>query len=232
MNRLVQTDWGCCTIGNPSVKAASVTNAEVDWDRVVPQLQSTIRMALFVQRTDNVLTNPYEADGIGDGFMTSGGEELRSVAHNVGHSTAAGGEIGLRGHAPSGLRWNISYSFESIADHLSINRAGIFSPQDFAHGTPTHSVVVGGGYSIGQWEFDAQSRWQSQYIDYRGDPTIATLLPVKVNDYFVANLRAGYRLTDNVTVALSGQQFNVSQLRVSAGPPVERRIFLSLTAHF
>jgi hypothetical protein len=54
---------------------------------------------------------------------------------------------------------------------------------------------------------------------------------MKVDNYFTANLRGGYRLTDNVTVALSAQQFNVSQLRVSSGPPVERRVFLSLTIH-
>jgi hypothetical protein len=46
------------------------------------------------------------------------------------------------------------------------------------------------------------------------------------------NGRIGYRLTDNVTVALSAQQLNNSRLDVAAGPPVERRIIASLTARY
>jgi iron complex outermembrane receptor protein len=222
---------GYLYLGNPGVKASTVDNVELDWDRAVPSLQSTMRVAVFAQRTDNILTNPYEANATGDGVITSGGEEQRAIAQNIGHSSAVGGEIGLRGHSSSGFRWNMSYSFISISDHLSINQNGIFSPQDYQHGTPTHNVVLGGGYSVGRWEFDAQGRWQSRFTDYRADPALSTLQPVTVSDYIVFNGRVGYRVTDNITAALSAQQFNVSHLVVSAGPPIERRVFLSLTIH-
>jgi hypothetical protein len=52
-----------------------------------------------------------------------------------------------------------------------------------------------------------------------------------VGNYLTANVRIGYRVTDNVTVALSAQQFNVSHLAVTAGPPVERRVFLTMVLH-
>jgi hypothetical protein len=92
-------------------------------------------------------------------------------------------------------------------------------------------VVLTGGYTYDRWEFDVQSRWQSWFLDYRVNPMAVTLLPVKVNNYFLADARVGYRVSDNITSALSALQFNASSLQVSAGPPIERRVFLTLTIH-
>ena len=223
---------GYLSVGNPDVSAASINNLELDWDRQIPSLNSTFRTAVFVQRTDNILINPYETLFSPDGAIIGGIEEQRSVSQNVGFSTAVGAEIGLRGHSASGFRWNASYSFISISDHLTINQNGIISsPQNFAQGTPTHAVVLGGGYTFERWEFDAQSRWQSWFLDYSANAASATLQPVMVNNYVMADARVGFRITDNATIALSAQQFNVSQLVVSAGPPIQRRVFVSLTIH-
>jgi outer membrane receptor protein involved in Fe transport len=188
-----------------------------------------LRIAVFVQRTDDIITNPYESTFSPDGLFPGGIPEFRGIAGNVGHSTAAGTEIGLRGHAPSGFRWNASYSFISIADNTTLNH--LYSPQNFAQGTPTHVVVLGGGYTYGPWEFDVQSRWQSWYLDYRSSIGSVVLVPIVVGNYLTADARIGYRLTDNVTVALSAQQFNVSHLTVTAGPPVERRVFVTVVLH-
>lgn len=222
---------GYLFLGNPGVNAASINNVEVNWDHALPALNSTLRVAVFAQRTDNILINPYETTASGDGLLLGGVEEQRAVAQNVGSSSALGTEIGLRGQNAAGFRWNASYSFISITDNLAINQIGIFSPQNFAQGTPTHAVVLGGGYTIGRWELDAQSRWQSWFLDYRANPDDVTLQPIKVGNYLLIDARAGYRLTDNITLALSAQQFNVSELLVSAGPPIQRRVFLSLTIH-
>ena len=223
---------GYLYLGQPGVNATSIDNVEVDWDRVLPAIDTTLRVAVFARRTDNILINPYENTPSGDGALIGGLEEQRVIAANVGYSMALGGEIGLRGQTASGFRWKASYSFISITDHLSINQNGIFSPQDFQHGTPTHAVMLGAGYSVDRWELDMTARWQSWFLDYRADPTQSQLQPVKIGNGLTATTRIGYRMTDNVTVALSAQQFNVSHMLVSAGPPVDRRIFLSLTAHF
>ena len=228
---IVGPSAGTLSLGNPGVSAASINNVELDWDRSLPKLSSTFRGAIFVQRTNNILINPYETAYLPDGAIVNGLEELRSTSQNVGYSSAIGTEIGLRGHSPSGFRWNASYSFISISDHLAINQTGIYSPQNFQQGTPTDVIVLSGGYTYERWEFDVQSKWQSWFLDYRANPNAVTLLPVKVSDYFLADARVGYRVSDNITVALSALQFNASSLQVSAGPPIQRRVFLSLTIH-
>jgi iron complex outermembrane receptor protein len=222
---------GYLFLGNPGVSAAVINNLEVDWDRSLPGLHSVLRTALWAERTNNILINPYETTAMGDGVLMDGVEEQRAVAQNAGYSSAVGSEIGIRGHNAAGWRWNASYSFIKIWDHLAINQDGIFSPQNFQQGTPVNAIVLGGGYTVGKWEFDLQSRWQSWFVDYRANPATVTLQPVVVGNYVLADARAGYRLTDNITVALSALQFNTSHIMVSAGPPIERRVFLSLTIH-
>ena len=218
-------------LGNPGLNAASVDNVELDWDRALSGLHSTFRAAFFVQRTDNVIANPYDATPAFNGLFSGGLPELTEVSSNVGSSTAMGTEFGLRGHSPAGFRWNASYSFISINDNLAINQGGLFSPQNYTQGTPTHVLVLGGGYTFERWEFDVQSRWQSWFVDYRPSVQTGLLQPVRVGNYITADLRAAYRVTDKVTVALTADQFNVSHLLVSEGPPVERRVFITVTFH-
>ena len=222
---------GVVFLGNPGLSPTSVDNVELDWDRALPELNSTFRAAVFAQRTDNIIANPFDATPSFDGMFVGGLPQLRAVASNIGYSTAAGTELGLKGHSPSGFRWNASYSFVTISDHLTMGQGGYVSPQNYAQGTPAHAVVLGGGYTCGRWEFDAQSRWQSWFTDYRINFGTGLLEPVRVGNYLSADARAAYRLTDNITVALTADQFNVSHLQVSEGPPVERRVFLSLTFH-
>lgn len=216
---------GYLFLGNPGMHASAVSNLEIGWDRSVAALRSVVRAAVFAQRTDNIITNPYEAEPV-----PYGDNLLLARAGNVGHSSAVGGEIGIRGRAPSGLRWNASYSYISVSDHLSINRNGFFSPQDYQHANPTHVVVLGGGYTLGRLELDVQSRWQSRFRDYRAYPTALELQPVEVGSHVQINARLGYRITETLTAAMSAQQFNVSHQLRSSGPPVERRVFLSLSA--
>ena len=211
-------------LGDPRLKASAVWNVELGWDRSIPALGSTLRAAVFAQRTDDIITNPYEAEPIPSGNL------LVARASNVGHSSAVGGEIGLRGRSPSGFRWNASYSYISVSDRLSINRNGYYSPQDYRRATPAHIVVLGGGYTFGPLELDVQSRWQSGFRDYRADPNALELRPVEVGNQLRVDARVGYRLTDTLTVALTAQQFNVSHQLRSSGSPVERRIFLGLSA--
>ena len=53
-----------------------------------------------------------------------------------------------------------------------------------------------------------------------------------MRNYLTLNARVGYRVTGNVTLSLTAQQFNVSQQLQAAGPPIERRIIGSVTLRF
>ena len=220
-------------LGQPRLSAAAVSNLEFDWDRSIPSLNSMIRTAIFAQRTDNIITNPYEADLNTTGSLDDSGNPITAAsASNNGHSNAIGTEIELKGHSPSGFRWNVSYSYLSITDHLSTNQSGLFSPQDYQHGSPTHVVVAGAGYAIDRWVLDLQGRWQSRFTDYSANALQNQLVPTTVGNYVTLNGRLAYKVTDNITASLVGQQFNNSHLLQAAAPPIERRLFLTVSARF
>ena len=77
-----------------------------------------------------------------------------------------------------------------------------------------------------------QGRWQSRFRDYAGDPASSRFYAVDVGNYVQLNGRIAYKLTDTITLALTGDQFNVSRLLQTGGSPVERRLFLTATARF
>jgi iron complex outermembrane receptor protein len=213
------------SLGSPALQPTAVWNLELGYDRLVPAIASTLRGSVFVQRNDNLIA---QGTSTLPGVLSTG--ILASVSQNIGYSDAAGGEIGIKGHSNSGFRWNASYSFMAIADHTSINKLYLTSPQNYQNGTPTSVVIAGVGYTKDKWELDASGRWQSRFTDYR--LTVSGLEPVQISDYVTFQGRIGYNLTEHVTVALAGRQLNISRLSQSAGPPVERSLIGSITAHF
>jgi len=212
-------------IGRPDLNPSVVWNEELDYDRSLPAIASTLRTALFLQRTDDLLTTPFGAPLT----ITPSGLPV-FFSQNVGYSTAAGAEIGIKGHSANGFRWNASYALVSTTDHTTLDTSPGLGTVEYAHSAPNHVVIGGLGYSQDRWELDLMARWQSSYLDYRLDPTRTMLLPVQVDNYVTVNARIGYRLTENLTAALAAQQFNAPALAETAGPPVQRQIILSLTA--
>ncbi len=212
-------------VGRPDLHPAIVWNLELDYDRALPALGSTLRTALFAQRTDDIMSSPFGVRPV----FTSAGLPI-FFSQNVGYSTDAGVEIDVKGHNAEGFRWNASYALAATTDHTSLNRGGfITSPVAYTISAP-RSVVIGGvGWTHDRLEADLQARWQSSFLDYRGTPTPPYLLPVSIDNYITMNARIGYRLTDNLTIALTARQFNQSSLVETAGPPVQRQIIASLT---
>ena len=208
--------------------ASPIWSSELDYDRAVPALASSLRTALFWQRIDDIIAWPF-----GGIFTVDRNGIPTFLAGNVGYSTAAGLEIGIKGHAESGWRWNASYALATTTDHTSLNRSGVVtSIVEYAHSAPRHVVIGGIGYSLGKWETDLQARWQSSYLDFRDTAASLGLEPVTVENYISANGRIGYRVTEHLTVALTLQQFNQARIAETAGPLVERAVILSTTARF
>ena len=211
--------------GRPNLQPSIIWSGELGHDRALPAIDSTLRTALFAQRIDDLISWPF-------------GSPLRTVpagvpvgsSTNVGYSTAVGLEIGIKGTNASGFRWNASYAAVSTTDHTSLNRGPVpMSVVEYAHAAPRHVVIGGLGYTYEKLELDILARWQSAYLDYRVAPSRLAVTPVNVNNYVLLNARAGYHVTDNMTVALTVQQLNSPRLAQTAGPPVERRVIASVT---
>ena len=220
--------FGPLLSGRPDLRPAVTWNGEIDYDRAVPALNSTVRTALFAQRLDNILATPFSTPLSFTAFGTP-----VFFSENVGYSTAAGMEVGLRGHNAWGLRWNLSWSLTTSSDHTILNRGPLpESVIHYARAVPEHVVIGGVGYARDRWELDLLGRWQSDYLDFRIPVGTIARVPVNIPNYLTATARAGYRVTENIDVALIAQQFIRSSLIESAGPPVERRIIGTISAHF
>jgi outer membrane receptor for ferrienterochelin and colicins len=214
--------------GNPNVHPSIANSIEVDYDRALPVIDSNLRAALFAQRNQDLISQPFAVSPV---IGPSGLPVL--LASNVGNSNAAGAEIGIKGHSASGFRWNMSYAFVATTDNTSLNRGFVAtSAVDYARSVPRNVVIAEIGYTRDRLEIDLLGRWQSSYRDFQTSPVPFLLQPVEVSNYLALNARIGYRLTDNFTAAVTAQQFNTSRLLRTGGPPVERRVLAGLTAHF
>jgi outer membrane receptor for ferrienterochelin and colicins len=214
--------------GDPHLKPSIVDGIELGYDRALPSLASALRIALYAQRNRDLISEPL---GVPVALGPTGIPLLKAA--NVGGSDAVGFEIGIKGHAASGLRWQASYAYARTTDETVLNRGrSITSPIDYAHSVPRHVVLGGVGYTHGRLEMDLLARWQSSYRDFQSTSVPLILRSVEVPNYLSLDGRIGYRLTENVSVALSLQQFNSARQLQTAGPPVERRAIVSLTAEF
>lgn len=212
--------------GNPDVHPTIVYNVEMDYDRTLPAINSTLRTAIFAQRNEDLISEPFASIPV---VGPTGSAVL--LASNVGRSDAIGGELGLRGHSPSGFRWNLSYAYVATTNDTTSNQGlNPTNPISYSSSVPRQVVVAGFGYTRDKFEIDIMGRWQSSYQDFL--QVGQALRPVNVDNYVLLNLRAGYKLTDTVTIAATVKQFNASRLMQTAGPPVERQAIVSLNMHF
>jgi outer membrane receptor protein involved in Fe transport len=152
---------------------------------------------------------------------------------NVGYTTAAGIELGIKGRSDSGWRWSASYTLTATTDHTSLNSGPVLtSAVSYGCSAPRHVVNAGIGYSVGKWEVDMIGHWQSSFCYFRTTETSLALQRFTIDNYATLNARVGYAVLENLTVALAAQQLNQSSLARTAGPPYERRVIASVTAHF
>jgi len=88
-------------------------------------------------------------------------------------------------------------------------------------------VKAGLGWNMGDWEADLFLHYQSNTSGLRSMGQRRDLVPVGA--YATADARLAYRLTDNVTLAVSGQNLIDSPQQQTSGPQVERQFFITLT---
>jgi iron complex outermembrane receptor protein len=207
--------------GSPTVAPTAVWNAELSYNRVLTSLGATLATSVFFQRNTNLIAPP----GSLLSFLPNGVPTL--TAANIGSSNEIGFEFGLSGKTQGGLRWNASYRYTAITDDVTAAAAATSSVvTHYAGATPTHAIILGLGYSLQKWEFDAKGLWQSSYTDYTlGDH-------LHIGNYLTLNARIGYRVTDYLTLAGTVEQLNASRLLEAAGDYVDRRFIASANVRF
>jgi iron complex outermembrane receptor protein len=211
--------------GSPSIAPTAVWNAELGYNRVLASPGATLATSVFFQRNTNLIAPP----GSVLSFLPDGVPTL--TADNIGSSNEIGFELGLRGQTPRGFRWNASYRYASITDDITAAAAASPNVQTrYARGTPSHAVILGLGYTLPKWEFDAQGLWQSSYTDYSAGRVGE--YPVHIGNYVTLNARIGYRVTEYLTLSGTAEQFNASRVLESAGDYVDRRFIASANVRF
>lgn len=214
-------------VGNPNLQPTSVFNLGVAYNRDLPSIHSKGKLSIFGQRSDDIYQEPSAVAGV-----TQPSGNTLYQARNVGHAMAAGLEAEIKGSGPAGWRWQLAYAYVVTPDRTGTNSGA--TPEsyvDFAHSTPHHSVIFGLGRSWGRLEADIKARWQSGYRDYVAADQV-TLLRYSINPYATMNARLGYRLTDDLLVAITAEQLNAARIAQVAGPEIERRFIISTTFHF
>jgi outer membrane cobalamin receptor len=209
-------------LGSPSILPTSVWDTELAYDRRLAALNSVLTTAVYWQRNTNLIANPSTGVAIDD----HGAIDVET--NNTGSSYEIGVELGVRGKSDGGFRWNASYSYSTIHDDVTAEIASLpVASGSYDSGTPLNKVILGGGYSVGRWEFDAQSRFQSRYIDYIAGAQGAQ--PITISNYVTLNVRVGYQIYNHLTIAGAVQQLNNSRQAETAGDYVDRRFIASAT---
>lgn len=204
--------------GNPDLKPATLMNYEINYDRTFEPILSRLRLAVYYQKTHNLLTSALNVP------PTLGPMGLVSYSQNFGSSDAFGGQLGLEGKSPSGWRWDVNYSVVSIRDQSILGDDGFSSVLSYDKGSPISVVRASLGYTWNKLEVDVQSKLQSHFTDYIGDSN-GIVSPFRIGGHLTVNARIGYNVTDHITLAITGERLTRPRAFEAAGSALERRFF-------
>jgi iron complex outermembrane receptor protein len=196
---------------------STVTNFEALWNHRFAALDMRLQLAVFHQVTDDVLST-------GSGTIDAPGHPGIAPI-NVGSSQATGIEAGLDGRLAGDWTWSVSYRYETINDDYlnGLSRTDLVNYEDT---TPQHVVKAGLGWSTGPWEVNAFLHFQSDSAGLRRVGSARLLVPVQ--PFASVDARLAYRLTDRLTLAISGRDLLNAKQQQTSGPEVQRQFFVTL----
>jgi outer membrane receptor for ferrienterochelin and colicins len=205
--------------GNPRLNPAIVMSYEADWDHKVPSVGAALRTALFYETVDVV----------GNTAQFVPPALLVVQQDSIGSSREIGVEISAKGTFLDHWNWGAGYSPRVVIDRLTgpSNVTGL----GFKQMTPNHELNASLGWSSGPWQADAFARWQSASTGFVNDGT-GNFIPVRIGSYLSLDARIGYSITDNVTLAVSGQQLTRDSQQQTALGNVDRRVLGMVTLRY
>jgi outer membrane receptor for ferrienterochelin and colicins len=210
--------------GNPKLSPTVVQDLSFDYSRKIPSLDSTLKLSPYYEFNQNI-TAPLQYIGTP---QTVGGTVyplLTSI--NVGDSHGWGGEIELKGNNQAGFRWDASYSYSRVVDDPQV-----LSAIDYQGSAPEHHFRFLLGYTTGPWEFDTDSQYMTSTDMLRSLNGGLSGALTPVYNYYSLSGRAGYKINDQLTLALSGTNLSQAATRENVYPDIQRQVFLSLAGKF
>jgi iron complex outermembrane receptor protein len=200
------------------LRPSTVTNFEALWNHRFETLGARLQLALFHQVTYDVIST-------GSGTIDIPG--MPGIAPvNVGSSQANGVEAGLDGRLTDAWTWSFGYRYETINDDYA-RGAGRTDVINYEDTTPKHVIKAGLGWRSGAWEANTAVQYQSESAGMRRVGPFRLLFAVHPFTSFDARL--AYRITDQLSLALSGRDLIDASQQQTSGPNVQRQFYLSLT---
>jgi len=197
---------------------STVTNFEALWNHRFAWMDTHLQMAVYHQDTYDVIST-------GSGTIEpTGMPGLAPI--NIGSSRADGAELSADGRFDEAWRWSASYRLEIINDKYARagSRTDLINYQDT---TPQHVVKTNLGWDWSSWSADLFLQFQSDTVGLRRFGTLRIFVPIAA--YSTVDARLAYRLSDSITLALSGQNLLVGTQQQTSGPDVERQFFVTLS---
>ncbi|WP_374764783.1 TonB-dependent receptor plug domain-containing protein [Yunchengibacter salinarum] len=212
--------------GDPNTDFSRVMNYEVNYDRRIAPLSSTLKLAAFFQDINNMQS--FNARTV------VAPPHIVLFQGNVGDSEAYGLEATLEGSSGA-FRWNINYTLMDISSDIPLNDGGVFrTPVLPAEEVSNHTVNVDLGADFGRFSADTLVQYTSGYTTTRNFFTTppGTFTTFDVPDNLRVDLRLAYRANDAVTVELVGQALDEQAFLETPLAPVGRQVFLRVGAAF
>ena len=217
---------GFALSGNPNLNPTVVRNYEIDWDHSLPSIQAQTRTAFFYQTTQGITSffSPTTTSIAPAGYFLG-------LVGNVANSEELGAEFSMKGVFARDWRWRLSYAPRLVRDSFNPGDNAANTGVNFEHVTPRHVVDASLGWSSGAWEVDGFLRLQSSADgQFTANGQTFTLVPLGPTVMFDA--RAAYRVTNNVTLSLAGQNVLFSSARQTAFGKIDQRVLGGVSVHF
>ena len=183
------------TLGNPLLTPSTTLHYEASYERQIPDLAASARIAAYHQDVSNLrdlgppeykFTLPIPIPTL----VLTRFEEIGDVRLN-------GLEVEGSGKFLGDWRWSANYAYEKVS-----NQNFVDDKKNFAQTTPRHKVNLSIGWSKGSWETDAFARYVSSANLFEQQQSLNTYVLRESGPVWAFSQRIAYQLTPNVRTDL------------------------------
>lgn len=218
-----QSSGALAATGNPYLTPTVVTNYELGYNHDLRDLGIHLNSAVFYQTNESLMSMKRGANQPYPNFI---------AYTNIGDADAYGVELGADGKTSSGFRWGGTWRYEYIHEDMSVDNSALSYPVDFSGSAPHHLLSARAGYTWGKADIDLFARYSTAYSLVQGNATTQALKNFEVPATATLDMRVGYALTDDITVALHGLSIQSKSTTYTSGPDVERQVYGTFSIKF